>query len=122
MNTTTFLNRISIVIACTLAMFLLWTKLFPLLVATSGFSPHGDCFLWNQKLLTLFVGSDTSIGLSYIVISATLAYLVGKVRRSLPFPWVFLAFGIFIVACAGTHLLDVWTLWIPMYWLVLSNW
>ncbi|HEV2659824.1 MAG TPA: histidine kinase dimerization/phospho-acceptor domain-containing protein, partial [Ktedonobacteraceae bacterium] len=117
MNTTTLLNRIGIAIACALALFLLWTKLFPMLLVTRGFSPHGDCFLWNPKLLALFVGSDTSIGLAYIVISATLAYLVAKVRRSLPFQWIFLAFGIFIVACGGTHLLDVWTLWVPTYWL-----
>ena len=116
-TTFTFLNRIGIIIACALALFLIWMKLFPLLVANYGFSPHGDCFLWNQKLLILFVGSDTSIGLSYIVISATLAYLVAKVRQSLPFQWVFLAFGTFIVACGGTHFLDVWTLWVPIYWL-----
>jgi signal transduction histidine kinase len=30
---------------------------------------------------------------------------------------MFLAFGSFIIACASTHFMDVWTLWHPTYWL-----
>src|SRR5207249_3450206 len=33
------------------------------------------------------------------------------------FNWMFLAFGLFIVACGGTHFMEVWTLWTPTYWL-----
>jgi PAS domain S-box-containing protein len=30
---------------------------------------------------------------------------------------MFLAFGIFIIACGATHAMEVWTLWTPTYWL-----
>ena len=36
--------------------------------------------------------------------------------RDVPFHWVFLAFGAFIVACGATHLMEVWTLWSAAYW------
>ncbi len=65
--------------------------------------------------LTLFAGSDSLIGLSYVAISGILAYFVYKTHRDLPFPWVFIAFGIFIIACGSTHFLDVLTIWVPVY-------
>jgi signal transduction histidine kinase/CheY-like chemotaxis protein len=30
---------------------------------------------------------------------------------------MFVSFGAFIVACGATHLMDVWTLWTPLFWL-----
>ncbi|MBH8553919.1 PAS domain S-box protein [Nostocaceae cyanobacterium CENA357] len=45
-----------------------------------------------------------------------LVYFVRQ-RRDVPFDWIFLMFGSFIVACGTTHLLEVWTLWHPTYWL-----
>ena len=63
------------------------------------------------------VVSDTVIALSYIAISATLAMLVNRAKRDIPFSWVFLAFGLFIVACGGTHLMEAVTVWVPLYWL-----
>ncbi len=109
------LIRSSITIACILGLFFLWTKFAPFLLATYSFGPHGDCFLWNQGLVTLFAGSDSLIGLSYLFISGALGYFVYKMHRDLPFSWVFLAFGIFIIACGSTHFLDVWTIWVPVY-------
>ncbi len=83
----------------------------------AGFMPHGYCLLWKPSLILLHSISDTLIGLSYIAISATLAYLVYRARRNIPFQWVFVAFGIFIVACGLTHLMGVVTLWRGLYWL-----
>ncbi|MDZ8053321.1 MAG: PAS domain S-box protein [Aulosira sp. ZfuCHP01] len=45
-----------------------------------------------------------------------LVYFVRK-RRDVPFDWIFLLFGTFIVACGTTHVMEVWTLWHPTYWL-----
>ncbi|MBH8564116.1 PAS domain S-box protein [Nostoc sp. CENA67] len=45
-----------------------------------------------------------------------LVYFVRK-RRDVPFDWIFLMFGAFIIACGTTHVMDVWTLWYPTYWL-----
>src|SRR5262249_40096459 len=52
---------------------------------------------------------------SYFLISIALAYLVFKSRRDIPFHWMFLAFGLFIIACGGTHFMEVVTIWIPVY-------
>jgi signal transduction histidine kinase len=38
-------------------------------------------------------------------------------RRDLPFNWMFVCFGMFILACGATHAMDVWTLWHATYWL-----
>lgn len=82
----------------------------------SGFLPHGYCFTWIPGLLWLNVISDALIALAYLSIPMTLLHFVRR-RTDLPFSWVFLLFGIFIVACGTTHALDVWTVWHPDYWL-----
>jgi signal transduction histidine kinase len=84
---------------------------------SSGFLPHSYCYLFNKQLIALHVGSDTIIWLSYVAISCTLVYLVWRARREIPFTWMFLAFGLFIVACGFTHLMEVVVLWHPLYWL-----
>ncbi len=45
-----------------------------------------------------------------------LVYFVRK-RRDIPFRGILLMFSTFIVACGTTHVMDVWTLWHPTYWL-----
>jgi signal transduction histidine kinase len=82
---------------------------------SNEFIPHGHCFSWRPGLMTLHVGSDTLIGTAYVVISLTLYGLVRRIR--LPFSPMFLAFGLFIGACGLTHYMEVWTLWVPDYWL-----
>ena len=84
--------------------------------ASEAFIPHGFCYSWNWKLLSLHVVSDGLIGLSYVVISAALTYLVMKARREIPFSAMFIAFGVFIVACGFTHFIEILTLWRPAYW------
>jgi len=91
-------------------------KLSMQLLATGGFMPHGYCYLWNVPLVWLHVVSDSLIALAYFAIPVTLVWLVGK-RRGLPFSWMFVLFGVFIVACGSTHLLEVWNLWHANYWL-----
>jgi signal transduction histidine kinase/ActR/RegA family two-component response regulator len=61
----------------------------------------------EQLLFWLHAVSDFAIGLSYLAISATLFVLYRRIRRHLPFQWVVPAFGLFIVACGGTHIMHV---------------
>lgn len=86
---------------------------------TELFMPHAHCYLFNRELMLLHGWSDLLIGLSYVSISATLTYLVFRVRRELPFPWMTLAFALFIVAGGATHFMELWTLQTPhpRYWL-----
>ena len=85
-------------------------------IAPSGFEPHGHCFLWDPVLLWLYVSSDAVVALSYFMIPIALFYFVRK-RPDLAFNWMFLMFGAFILACGTTHLMGIWTLWKPVYWL-----
>src|SRR5271156_5439907 len=86
------------------------------LFSSSPYMPHGYCYLWNPGLVGLHVISDSLIALSYLSIPFTLVYFVRK-RRDLPFHWMFVCFGIFILACGATHAMDVWTLWHANYWI-----
>jgi PAS domain S-box-containing protein len=97
--------------------FMVWPDLWPNLLQSEHYMPHGHCFLWEPGLIRLHLITDSLIGISYLVISTTLAFLVIKGRRNIPFNWMFFAFGVFILACGATHFMDVWTLWTPQYWL-----
>ena len=78
--------------------------------------PHGHCYLWKPGLVGLHFGSDLLIALAYYSIPLTLVYFVRQ-RQDIPYPQVFWLFSAFIVACGTTHLLSVWTIWHPDYWL-----
>jgi two-component system NtrC family sensor kinase len=86
------------------------------LLSSEGFMPHGHCYLWTPSLLWLTVVSDGIIALAYLSIPVTLIYFISK-RHDLPFNWMFAAFGVFILACGATHVMDIWTTWFPNYWL-----
>lgn len=86
------------------------------LLESSSFIPHGHCYLWQPGLVSLHIVSDLLIAIAYFSIPILLVYFVSK-RRDVPFDWVFLLFGAFILACGTGHLMDVWTLWYPTYWL-----
>ncbi|MBN3899549.1 MAG: HAMP domain-containing histidine kinase [Nostoc sp. NOS(2021)] len=82
----------------------------------SSFIPHGHCYLWKPSLVWLNIISDSLIALVYYSIPIILIYFVHK-RKDFPFKWILLLFGAFIVSCGTTHVMDVWTLWHPTYWL-----
>ena len=96
------------------APLIVWPSLMKAILATD-FLPHLYCYLKNPALVWTHVTADALIGISYLAISITLAYLVKQSRYGIPFPWMFLAFGLFIIACGGTHLMEVVTVWIPVY-------
>jgi len=85
-------------------------------VSGDGFMPHGMCYLWQPGLLSLHVVCDALITLAYFSIPFSLLYFVRK-RRDLEFHWMFVCFAIFIVACGTTHLMEIWVVWNPAYWL-----
>src|SRR6516225_9905353 len=87
---------------------------------SSNFLPHVYCYLRNPKLVGLHFVSDGLIWLSYVAISLTLIYLERRLRKEMeipPFQWVYIAFGVFIVACGFTHFMEIVVLWKPVYWL-----
>ncbi len=92
-------------------------ELFDISIFTRIGMAHEYCYLREPKLIWLHVTSDLLIGSAYVSISGTLAYLVYRASRGIPFNWVFLAFGLFIVSCGLTHFMEVWVIWEPVYWL-----
>ncbi len=86
------------------------------LFSSRDFLPHGTCYLWNARLIWLHVISDSLIALAYMSIPITLVHFVRK-RKDVPFNWMFLCFGVFIVACGMTHVMEIVTLWRSTYWL-----
>ena len=103
-----------------LALLALTALLWPLLgrgLSGQQFMPHTFCYLGNSTLITTHMVSDLLIGFSYVVISLTLVYMVRASQGAIPFHWMFLAFGTFIIACGATHFMEVVTLWVPTYWI-----
>jgi PAS domain S-box-containing protein len=85
------------------------------LFSPTNFMPHGYCYQWNMGLVWLHLVSDALIALSYFSIPVTLVYFIRK-RRDLPFSWMFVCFGVFILACGATHAMEIWNLWHANYW------
>jgi two-component sensor histidine kinase len=95
--------------------FMVWPALAVRLFGSNDYLPHAFCYLRRPALVWTHVTADSLIGIAYLAISVTLAYLVYKARRDIPFHWIFLAFGLFIIACGGTHFMEVVTIWQPVY-------
>jgi signal transduction histidine kinase len=78
--------------------------------------PHGVCFSWDPGILWLHVISDSLIAVAYFSIPVALWAFVRR-RSDLQFKWIFVLFGLFIMACGMTHVMGVWVIWSPDYWL-----
>lgn len=76
--------------------------------------PHGMCFAWDQSILWARVLSDGLIALAYFSIPLVLMRLSGT-GLGLQFRPFFIMFAAFICACGATHVLDILTLWNPIY-------
>jgi hypothetical protein len=90
-------------LSAAVALFVAWPKLGHD-VLSSAYMPHLYCYLGSTSLAWTHAIADTLIGLAYVVISATLAYLIYRGRSDLPFHGLFFAFAAFIVACGSSHL------------------
>ncbi|WP_013324848.1 sensor domain-containing diguanylate cyclase [Gloeothece verrucosa] len=84
-------------------------------LAPKSYIPHGHCYLWQTSLVWLHIVSDTLIALAYYSIPIMLIYFIQK-RSDVPFRGIFILFSAFILSCGTTHLLAIWTLWYPAYW------
>ena len=79
-------------------------------------SPHPYCSLETPVLLWTNVIMDTLIAASYAIVFSCLIWMAATLRNVTEFSrylWIFISFGLFIVACGGTHLMDVLNLWSP---------
>jgi signal transduction histidine kinase len=80
----------------------------------ADFMPHGHCFFWRGELVWLHVISDGLIVLAYYSIPLMLMHFARK-KKDLPYPWLFALFAGFIFWCGTTHVMNILTLWVPVY-------
>lgn len=105
---------IAVGMALTIAILVGWPNLWSGLLS-ANYLPHAYCYLKSPALIWTHVIADSLIAISYFAISITLGHLGYKGRRDIPYHWMFLAFGLFILGCGGTHLMESVTVWIPVY-------
>src|ERR1041384_6607750 len=117
MQTTRSFLRWSALIICGMAVGVVVFQMLGISIFDSFGAPHSTCYLRNPTMIRLHVTSDLLIRLAYVSISSTLAYLVYRASKGIPFHAMFLAFGLFIVSCGFTHFMEVWVVWQPVYWL-----
>jgi hypothetical protein len=82
-----------------------------------GFIPKGEALQQNGPILWAHIATDFLIGIAYVSITLSLLYIVKKAGHSIPFSWVFVMFGLFIIACGVTHFMGVFVVWKPWYWI-----
>jgi PAS domain S-box-containing protein len=72
--------------------------------------PHGQAFVGQPEVLWIHVVSDALIALAYFLILLALISFV-KNRAGLSWRGTFALFGVFVFACAVTHLMEIWSVW-----------
>jgi signal transduction histidine kinase/ActR/RegA family two-component response regulator len=78
--------------------------------------PHGLSTMWDARLALLQALSDGLIALACFTIPlALLAYV--RRRKDLRFGSLFWLFSLFIFSSGITHVLSIFTIWTPAYWL-----
>jgi two-component system NtrC family sensor kinase len=85
------------------------------LFSTEIFLPRGHEYLWTPRLLALELGSNAVIAAACLAMAIGLARAV--VRRAGLARGAQIGLGLFAACAAGTHLLDLWVIWAPRYWL-----
>ena len=90
-----------------------WTSL----LNGDGLLPHGVCFTRKPDLIWLHVISDGIIAFSYFMIPVALMYFMRRIRSRISFDWAIALFAAFIVLCGTGHVLDIITIWHPIYYL-----
>lgn len=88
-----------------------------LIFDTTGFPARWKCGSgWAEYPLLgwLHIVSDLAIWGAYFAIPGILIYFISR-RRDIPFSWIFLLFGSFILACGTTHLMEAIIFYWPAY-------
>jgi hypothetical protein len=81
---------------------------------TSDWPDRWHCGNWSDFHGWLYILSDLAIWMAYFAIPVILIYCVKK-KGDVPFTGVFRLFGIFILLCGITHLVDAITFYYPLY-------
>jgi len=81
----------------------------------TGYIPRAVCGNWTRGEILLHNLSDFFIWTAYLAIPIVLFLVARKRKQELPFRQIFLLFGLFILACGTTHLMDIILFYYPIY-------
>lgn len=87
------------------------------LFGAASFMPHGYCLLWRPDLVAMHAISDTLIAIAYFSIPVGLWSILRRILDA-GFRRLFALFAAFILLCGLTHVVEVATLWWPVYGLL----
>jgi PAS domain S-box-containing protein len=85
------------------------------LTASDVCMPHRHCYLWQPATLWLNVGSDAVIAACYFAIPPAMYVLIRRRELQTRYALVAAMFAAFILLCGTTHVMEVWTVWNPIY-------
>jgi PAS domain S-box-containing protein len=84
------------------------------MIERAAYMAHGYCLLWKPWLVALHAGSDFLIFASYFAIPVAIWIFVSK-RPNLEMRGLARLFAAFILWCGLTHIVNLITLWWPIY-------
>jgi len=87
---------------------------FAHLFDTSDFPARWQCGNWTDGHGWLHILSDLGVWSAYVAIPIVLILFVFR-RTNLPFRFLFVLFGAFILSCGTTHLMEAIIFWWPAY-------
>jgi PAS domain S-box-containing protein len=84
------------------------------MIEGASYMAHGYCLLWKPWLVTLHAGSDLVIFAAYLAIPVGIFIFLQQRKEAplRPIAWLFVAF---ILLCGLTHIVNLITLWWPIY-------
>jgi PAS domain S-box-containing protein len=114
------MKKLAVAMALALCGLLLLAGRLGLLRAllSDRYLPHRFCYLAQPGLIWTNAITDGLIAASYLAIFLCLLFIAIRLRRfaeAWPYLWIPLSFAVFIAACSSTHLIDVVTVWLPVY-------
>jgi PAS domain S-box-containing protein len=84
------------------------------LINNASYMAHGYCLLWKPWLVTLHAGSDILIFLAYFAIPVAIWIFLRR-RKDVELKTLAVLFAAFIFLCGLTHIIQMMTLWWPIY-------
>lgn len=87
---------------------------FTATLGAAQWMPHGYCLQWQVGLVATLVVADGVTAASYFSIPFTLWFFARK-RPDVAHRWLLVLFGLFVMACGATHVLDVINVWRASY-------
>ena len=109
------INHLPLILAALPALFIA-VVVWRVGAAALYFMPHGECVFWGKGILSVYVVSNAVIAIAYFSIPVSLVVMLRKEKQYLFDVHIVAGFAVFILFCGLTHVLQIITVWEPIYW------